>query len=45
MGEWGSEEQLLTFAKEGEGLLGEEGLRRPAQEGAWVDTLQHPMQR
>jgi len=39
MGEWGSEEQLLAFGKEGESLLGGEGLRRPKGDGDWVDVL------
>jgi Asp-tRNA(Asn)/Glu-tRNA(Gln) amidotransferase A subunit family amidase len=39
MGEWGSEEQLLQFGKDGEGILGEEGARRPTGNGIWVDVL------
>ncbi|KAL2432616.1 Fatty acid amide hydrolase [Exophiala dermatitidis] len=40
MGEWGSEEQLLAFGKEGEALLaGEGGIRRPKGDKMWVDVL------
>jgi Asp-tRNA(Asn)/Glu-tRNA(Gln) amidotransferase A subunit family amidase len=38
MGEWGSEEQLLQFGKDGEGILGEEGVRRLRGKGKWVDV-------
>ncbi|KIW19269.1 hypothetical protein PV08_03563 [Exophiala spinifera] len=38
MGEWGSEEQLISFGKEGEGLL-EGGIRRPRGDKMWVDVL------
>ncbi|KAL6253344.1 hypothetical protein RBB50_001067 [Rhinocladiella similis] len=38
MGEWGSEEQLISFGKEGEGLL-EGGIRRPRGDQLWVDVL------
>lgn len=31
MGVWGSEQQLLQFGKEGDGVLGEQGCRRPQQ--------------
>ena len=39
MTEWGAEERLIEWAREGEGLLGEEGVRRPGGEGRWVDVL------
>ncbi|KAK7897766.1 hypothetical protein LTR67_004396 [Exophiala xenobiotica] len=40
MGEWGSEEQLLAFGKEGLGLLANEGgVRRPRGDKMWVDVL------
>ncbi|KAI1619733.1 amidase [Exophiala viscosa] len=40
MGEWGSEEQLIAFGKEGEGLFTKEGgIRRPQGEKMWVDVL------
>ncbi len=39
MGEWGAEEQLLQFGKDGEGILGEAGVRRPTGQGNWVDVL------
>ncbi len=40
MGEWGSEEQLIAFGKEGESsLLGEGGVRRPKGDKMWIDVL------
>lgn len=40
MGEWGSEEQLITFGREGEGLLASEGgVRRPRGPKMWIDVL------
>lgn len=40
MGEWGSEEQLLAFGKEGESLLKDSGgIRRPKGENQWFDLL------
>ncbi|EXJ87262.1 hypothetical protein A1O3_04221 [Capronia epimyces CBS 606.96] len=40
MGEWGSEEQLIAFGKEGESLLASGGgVRRPAGHRMWVDVL------
>lgn len=40
MGEWGSEEQLLAFGKDGLGLLAKEGgVRRPRGDRMWVDVL------
>lgn len=39
MGEWGQEEQLLKFGKDGEDILGEGGARRPTGKGNWVDVL------
>ena len=39
MGEWGSEEQLLAWGREGEGLFEGEGIRRPKREEGWVDIL------
>ncbi len=39
MGEWGSEEQLLAFGKEGDGMLDEKSARRPVREDGWVDVL------
>lgn len=40
MGEWGSEEQLISFGKEGEGLFSKDGgIRRPQGEKMWVDVL------
>ena len=36
MGEWGTEEQLMEWAREGDGLC---EVRRPVGEGAWVDVL------
>jgi len=40
MGEWGAEEQLLAFGKEGESLLKDSGgVRRPKGDGLWFDLL------
>lgn len=39
LGEWGSEDQLIRFGKVHEGFLGPSGVRRPTQEGCWVDVL------
>ncbi|EXJ83535.1 hypothetical protein A1O1_07158 [Capronia coronata CBS 617.96] len=40
MGEWGSEEQLIAFGKEGESLLASEGgVRRPKGDKKWIDVL------
>lgn len=39
MGEWGSEEQLLAFGKEGEGVLEGKSIRKPRREDGWVDVL------
>jgi hypothetical protein len=39
MAEWCKEEQLFSFARDAEGVLGSEGVRRPKPEGAWVDAL------
>lgn len=40
MAEWGSEEQLLAWAKEGEGIVGDGGARRPQRQDGWVDVLE-----
>ena len=40
MGEWGSEEQLLSFGKEGDGRLTEKSARKPKREDGWVDVLE-----
>lgn len=42
MGEWGKEEQLISFAEEGETMLdnGSSGARLPRPEGIWVDVLE-----
>ncbi|KIW40540.1 uncharacterized protein PV06_07726 [Exophiala oligosperma] len=39
MGEWGSEEQLISFGKEGRGLLEGGDIRRPRGDNLWVDVL------
>lgn len=39
MAEWCGEEQLFQFARDAEGALGEEGVRRPKGDGCWVDAL------
>ncbi|KAH0837489.1 hypothetical protein AYO21_08912 [Fonsecaea monophora] len=40
MGDWGSEEQLLAFGKEGESFLtGGSAIRRPKDEKMWIDVL------
>jgi hypothetical protein len=40
MGEWGSEEQLIAFGKEGVGLLARYGgVRRPRVDKMWIDVL------
>jgi hypothetical protein len=39
MGEWGSEEQLLAWGREGEGLFEGGGITRPVRENRWVDVL------
>lgn len=47
MGEWGSEEDLISFARDGEGLLhssdtsdAEDGLKIPSAEGSvWIDVF------
>jgi hypothetical protein len=40
MGDWGNEEQLLAFGKEGDSFLhGGNGIRRPQGERKWVDVL------
>ncbi|KIX07866.1 uncharacterized protein Z518_02520 [Rhinocladiella mackenziei CBS 650.93] len=40
MGEWGSEEQLIAFGKDGESLLaGKGGVRRPKADKMWIDVL------
>ena len=40
MGDWGSEEQLIAFGKEGESFLaGGSGLHRPKDEQMWLDVL------
>jgi hypothetical protein len=39
MANWGMEEQLLAAAKEVEGALGDEGVRRPHPSGQWLDVL------
>ncbi|RMZ78362.1 hypothetical protein DV738_g3847, partial [Chaetothyriales sp. CBS 135597] len=39
MGEWGAEEQLLAFGREGENLVGADGVRKPQGEGSWVNVL------
>lgn len=40
MGEWGAEEQLIAFGREGEGILaGEGGVRRPKGSKMWIDVL------
>lgn len=39
MGEWGTEEQLLTFGKDAEAFLGTRGTRRPLGDGNWIDVL------
>ena len=39
MGQWGSEEQLLAWGHEGEGLFEKGGITRPKREGGWVDVL------
>ncbi|RMD42565.1 hypothetical protein DV735_g2549, partial [Chaetothyriales sp. CBS 134920] len=39
MGEWGSEEQLLAFGREGENLVGSDGIRKPQGEGSWINVL------
>ncbi|KAF3898241.1 N-acylethanolamine amidohydrolase [Trichophyton interdigitale] len=41
MGEWGSEEALMEWARDGEGMLGDKGLRAPNKEkgGKWIDAI------
>jgi hypothetical protein len=39
MADWGMEEQLLAAAKEVEGVLGGEPVRRPRSDGQWLDVL------
>lgn len=39
MAEWGEEEELFHFARDAEGTLGEEGVRRPKGDGRWLDAL------
>ena len=39
MGEWGSEEQLLTWGREGESMLEMNGAQRPSRQDGWVDVL------
>ncbi|KIW86846.1 uncharacterized protein Z519_12632 [Cladophialophora bantiana CBS 173.52] len=40
MGDWGSEEHLIAFGKEGESFLaGGSGIRRPRDEKMWIDVL------
>ncbi|KAK5091259.1 hypothetical protein LTR05_001440 [Lithohypha guttulata] len=39
LGEWGSEEQLIQFARKHEGFLEAEGVRRPMRDGNWIDVL------
>ena len=39
MGKWGSEEQLLAFGKEGDGMSTEGSARKPKREDSWVDVL------
>ena len=39
MGEWGSEEQLIEFGREGENLVGADGISKPTGDGSWVDVL------
>ncbi|RMZ90204.1 hypothetical protein DV736_g2571, partial [Chaetothyriales sp. CBS 134916] len=39
LGEWGAEEQLLAFGREGENLVGTDGIRKPQGEGSWVNVL------
>jgi len=40
LGEWGSEEQLIAFGKEGESLLvGDGGVRKPKGDKMWIDVL------
>ena len=41
MAEWGNEEQLLEFGREGESLAGSEGVRRPKGDSAWLDVLEN----
>ena len=40
MGEWGSEEQLLAWGRDGEGLFEGGGIRRPKRKDGWVDVLE-----
>ncbi len=39
MGEWGSEEQLIDFGREGEILVGAGGISKPSGEESWIDVL------
>ncbi|KAM5447905.1 putative amidase [Microsporum audouinii] len=41
MGEWGSEEALMEWGRDGEGVLGGKGLRTPDKEkgGKWIDAI------
>lgn len=39
MGEWASEEQLLAWGRESEGLFEGGGIARPARKDGWVDVL------
>lgn len=39
MGEWGDEEKLFVWAREGESLLDDGVARRPKPVGNWVDVL------
>ncbi|KAK2864942.1 hypothetical protein FQN49_004063 [Arthroderma sp. PD_2] len=42
MGEWGSEEALMEWAGDGEGMLDGKGLKTPNKEngGRWIDTIE-----
>ncbi|RMZ78278.1 hypothetical protein DV737_g3952, partial [Chaetothyriales sp. CBS 132003] len=42
LGEWGAEEQLLAFGREGENLAGSDGILKPQREGSWVNVLTTP---
>jgi hypothetical protein len=40
MGEWGAEDQLIDFGREGEKMLSADVIARPKPKGAWLDVIE-----